>query len=83
MCSSKRSVLRRQSGDTNRNTKRSVYCQYGKYGLTFRALALRQREVTFTFTQRVWLQLCLPFLKLSCRVEINTQCTIHIVSVQV
>ena len=24
----KRSVLRRQSGDTNRNTKRSVYCQY-------------------------------------------------------
>ena len=24
-----RSVLRRQSGDTNRNTKRSVYCQYG------------------------------------------------------
>ena len=25
----KRSVLRRQSGDTNRNTKRSVYCQYG------------------------------------------------------
>ena len=25
----KRSVLRRQSRDTNRNTKRSVYCQYG------------------------------------------------------
>ena len=25
----KRSVLRRQSGDTNRNIKRSVYCQYG------------------------------------------------------
>ena len=24
-----RSVLRRQSRDTNRNTKRSVYCQYG------------------------------------------------------
>ena len=27
--SSKRSVLRRQSRDTNRNIKRSVYCQYG------------------------------------------------------
>ena len=26
---SKRSVLRRQSRDTNRNIKRSVYCQYG------------------------------------------------------
>ena len=25
----KRSVLRRQSRDTNRNAKRSVYCQYG------------------------------------------------------
>ena len=25
----KRSVLRRQGRDTNRNTKRSVYCQYG------------------------------------------------------
>ena len=25
----KRSVLRRQSRDTNRNIKRSVYCQYG------------------------------------------------------
>ena len=25
----KRSVLRRQSRDTNRNTKRSMYCQYG------------------------------------------------------
>ena len=24
--------------------KRLVYCQYGQYGLTFRALALRQRE---------------------------------------
>ena len=40
----KRSVLRRQSRDTNRNIKRSVYCQYGWYSLTFRALALRQRE---------------------------------------
>ena len=39
---SKRSVLRRQSRDRNRNIKRSVYCQYGQYGLTFRALALRQ-----------------------------------------
>ena len=27
--SHKRSVLRRQSRDTNRNIKRSVYCQYG------------------------------------------------------
>ena len=26
------------------NIKRSVYCQYGQYSLTFRALALRQRE---------------------------------------
>ena len=26
--SNKRSVLRRQSRDTNRNIKRSVYCQY-------------------------------------------------------
>ena len=34
----KRSVLRRQSRDTNRNIKRSVYCQYGEYSLTFRAL---------------------------------------------
>ena len=25
----KRSVLRRQSRDTNQNIKRSVYCQYG------------------------------------------------------
>ena len=25
----RRSVLRRQSRDTNRNIKRSVYCQYG------------------------------------------------------
>ena len=36
----KRSVLRRQSRDTNRNIKRLVYCQYGWYSLTFRALAL-------------------------------------------
>ena len=35
----KRSVLRRQCRDTNRNIKRSVYCQYGYYSLTFRALA--------------------------------------------
>ena len=27
-----------------RNTKGSVYCQYGQYGLTFRALALRRRD---------------------------------------
>ena len=27
-----------------RNIKRWVYCQYGQHGLTFRALALRQRE---------------------------------------
>ena len=39
-----RSVLRRQSRDTNRNIKRSVYCQYGWYIPTFRALALRQRK---------------------------------------
>ena len=31
------------STDTNRNIKRSVYCQYGQYGLTFRALALRSK----------------------------------------
>ena len=36
--------LQRQSRDTNQNIKRSVYCQYGQYSLTFRALALRQRE---------------------------------------
>ena len=36
------SVLRRQSRDTNRNIKRSVYCQHGEYSLTFRALALHQ-----------------------------------------
>ena len=29
ICRNKRSVLRRQSRDTNRNIKRSVYCQYG------------------------------------------------------
>ena len=40
----KRSVLRRQSRDTNRNIKRSMNCQYGQYDLTFRALALHQRE---------------------------------------
>ena len=40
----KRSVLRRQSRDANRNIKWSVYCQYGEYSLTFRALAVRQRE---------------------------------------
>ena len=40
-----RSVLRRQSRDTNQNVKRSVYCQYGQYSLTFRALALRQRQL--------------------------------------
>ena len=34
----KRSMLRRQSRDTNRNMKRLVYCQYGKWSLTFRAL---------------------------------------------
>ena len=45
----KRSVLRRQSRDTNRNIKRSVYCQYGEYNLTFRALALRQRETNQIF----------------------------------
>ena len=28
----------------NRNIKRSVYCQYGQFSLTFPALALRQRE---------------------------------------
>ena len=26
------------------NIKKSVYCQYGQYSLTFQALALRQRE---------------------------------------
>ena len=31
----------------NRNIKRSLYCQYGLYSLTFRALALRQREKRF------------------------------------
>ena len=30
--------------DTNRNIKMSVYCQYGEYGQTYRALALRERE---------------------------------------
>ena len=44
----KRSVLRRQSRDTNRNINRSVYCQYGQYSVTFRALALRQRENQLT-----------------------------------
>ena len=39
-------MLRRQSRDTNRNIKRSVYCQYEQYSLTFRALALRQRETS-------------------------------------
>ena len=33
----------------NRNIKRLVYCQYGQYSLTFRALTLRQRETGFTF----------------------------------
>ena len=33
----------------NRNKKRSVYCQYGLYSLTFRALALRQRPMLKTF----------------------------------
>ena len=33
--------MRSQSRDTNRNIKRSMYCQYKLYGLTFRALALR------------------------------------------
>ena len=37
-------MLRRQSRDTNRNIKWLVYCQYGQYSLTFRALALRQRD---------------------------------------
>ena len=37
-------MLRRQSRDTDRNIKRLVYCQYRQYSLTFRALALRQRE---------------------------------------
>ena len=45
----KRSVLRRQSRDTNRNIERSIYCQYGYYSLTFRALALRQRETAVSF----------------------------------
>ena len=39
----KRSVLRRQSRNTNWNIKRSVF-----YSLTFRALALRQRETAFS-----------------------------------
>ena len=39
-CERKRSVLRRQSRDTNRNIKRSVYCQYGQYSLTFGTLTL-------------------------------------------
>ena len=43
----KRSVLRRQSRDTNRNIKWLVYCQYGYYSLTFQAFALRQRETGF------------------------------------
>ena len=43
-CVYKRSVLRRQSRDTNRNIKRLVYCQCGQHSLTLRALALRQRE---------------------------------------
>ena len=37
--------------DTNRNIKRSVYCHYGLYSLTFRALALRQRETGFSLTK--------------------------------
>ena len=43
----KRSVLRKQSRDTNRNIKRSVYCQYGFYSLMFRALALREMAQIF------------------------------------
>ena len=37
-------VLRRQCRDTNQNIKRSVYCRYRKRSLTFRALALRQKQ---------------------------------------
>ena len=48
----KRSVRRRQSRDTNRNIKWSVYWQYGWHSLTFRALALRQRE-TLDYTIRI------------------------------
>ena len=39
---------RPQTMFTNQNIKRSVYCQYGYYSLTFRALALRQRETGFS-----------------------------------
>ena len=52
LISYKRSVLRRQSRDTNRNIKRSVHCKYGWYSLTFRALALRQKETAmFSLTK--------------------------------
>ena len=50
----KRSVLRRQNRDRNRNIKRSVYCQYGEYGLTFRALSLRQRETGYVEKQDIY-----------------------------
>ena len=46
----KRSVLRRQSRERNRNTKRSVYCQYGKYSLTFPALTLPHRQTILYFS---------------------------------
>ena len=37
----------RENKCTNRNIKRSVYYQYGYHSLTFRALALQQRESGF------------------------------------
>ena len=47
----------------NRNTKRSVYCLYGQYSLTFRALALRQRE---TERKRNHFIFCLSLTKGQC-----------------
>ena len=46
----KRVVVLRQSRVTNRNIKWSLYCQYGQYSLTFRALALRQRHKKHFFS---------------------------------
>ena len=69
-------MLRRQSRDTNRNIKRSVYCQY-VYSLTFRALALRQRETGTTDSSLLHAQFYLyipgPCLLLICYHHLVTE----------
>ena len=63
---------------TNRNIKRSVYCQYGYNSLTFRALALRQREGPMLETLDNSIRIGRPFYISICISTLPTQHTTHV-----